>query len=91
MGEIDIGRSPINLVPVDVGTIHVHRSPADIKIILIPEGHVNAVTVPILENRFDTETVCVHTNMLTRFQTLRGAIAPKYHYGCYELHLTQSR
>ena len=57
VGETDIGRSPINPVPVDA------------RIVPILESHVDAGTVPNPKSRVKTETVHIHTSMLTEVQT----------------------
>ena len=57
VGEIDIGWGLISLVLVDVGTIHIHRSPVD------------AGTVPIPESRINTGTVHAYVSMPTKVQT----------------------
>ena len=51
--ETDVRRDPINLVPVHVGIVPIHKN------------HVNAGTVPILESSVDVGTVHFHTDMLT--------------------------
>ena len=51
--ETDVRRDLINLVPVHVGIVPIHKN------------HVNAGTVPILESSVDVGTVHFHTDMLT--------------------------
>ena len=45
VGEIDMGWSPISLVPVDA------------EIVLIPKSHVDTGTIPNLESLVETGTV----------------------------------
>ena len=56
VGEINMGRGPISLVPVDIGTVCGHGSPVDIE------------TIPILESHVDTGTVHANVSMLTGVQ-----------------------
>ena len=51
VGEINLGRGAINLVPVDVKTVRIRESPVDVGI------------VPILESHVDTGTTHVHAVM----------------------------
>ena len=37
VGEINMGRGPINLVPVDVKTVRIRESPVDVRIVPILE------------------------------------------------------
>ena len=57
VGEINMGRGPINLVPVDVKTVRIRESPVDVGI------------VPILESHVDTGTTHVHAVMSIGVQT----------------------
>ena len=57
VGEIDMGRGSINLVLIDVRTVHIHKSPIDVGIVPIPESLV------------DTGTVHVHASMSSGVQT----------------------
>ena len=56
VGEINMGRGPISLVPVDIETVCGHGSPVDIE------------TIPILESHVDTGTVHANVSMLTGVQ-----------------------
>ena len=56
VGEINIRRGPISLVPVDIRTVCVHGSPVNIETVPIPESHV------------DTGTIHANVSMLTRVQ-----------------------
>ena len=50
LGKIVIGQDPINLVPVDVGIVHVHRNLVDTKIVHVHGSPVNVGTVHVHGN-----------------------------------------
>ena len=69
VGEIDVGRSPISLVLVNVGIVPTPKNHDDAKTVPIPESHVDIGTVPIPESRVETKIVRVHVSMPTGVQT----------------------
>ena len=56
MGEIATGQGPFSLIPVNIGTVHIHGNPVDAEIV-----HIHGSPV-------DIGTIHVHGGMQTGVQ-----------------------
>ena len=64
-----MSRGPISPVLIDVGTVRVHGSPVETRIIPILESRVDKRTIPIPKSRVYTGTVHTHLSTPTEVQT----------------------
>jgi len=62
--EIEVGRDPASLVPINTETVH------------FLENHVDVGTAPILESRVNAGIVHIHVDMLTENQIPRRSDDP---------------